>query len=68
MNGLICAEVDVGEGIIPIDVLWEHKKASSECGQMTRQALRMRQIGQRTHQFKVHQVSLSSIPSLALDV
>ena len=37
------------KGMVPATWLRQNGKASSESGQMTRQALRMRQIGQRTH-------------------
>ena len=49
IHDLLSAEINAGEGIAPADRVRQHDEASSKGRQVTRKALRLRQIRQRTH-------------------
>ena len=49
IHDLLSAEINAGEGIAPADRVRQHDESSSKGRQVTRKALRLRQIRQRTH-------------------
>ena len=61
IGALIFVRIGTGKDMVPVDRAREHVKTTGERCQMTRQALRMREVGQWTHLQPVRSPSMVGV-------